>query len=953
MASVSSASVIASNPVSAKEVQRLQEVLFTVIKSSKAGGDQNWTHNAQNLPKGKYFVTAQNLEKYYKGLCDLVAVDGMCGMMERNEPRMPIIVDNDFDFEPDPDTGNNPPIMYEDWVVTEQVKAYQETIKTYFETKGDKSQICCVFEKKGGYMKKGAVHNGFHLMFPFAVTDCQDQHDIAKVVITTLNKRGVLDKMRKKDIKPEGWEKILDPGLPEKTWVQYGCRKDSNSEAYKLTAIYDHNMQKISVAQTFDPSHLRFVTDRMIPLSFFSTHPPEYYLPVFLSIRAWDAYVPLKESIKAILPNEQQRKKAAKAKAKPLAPASATTTNERKAKMKEAQELMVMLSKVRSHSYDTWMPVGWALYTVSGGTKDGLALWITFSQQSDKFEDGYCETQWETMSAGNWTIGSLKFWAQQDSPEIYKKWRETEEGDLLVKALSQTNYDVAKFISKMYEGHYTCASLKGMLWYEFKDHHWMITDKGASLYGKISTEVVHRLDRYRTEVSKKIEDAKDDEEKERLKGRIDNISKTEKKLKDTTYKNKVMVEMSVLFFDPYFLGKLDDNPELLVCKNGVLDVKLGSLRPGVPDDFCSKTTNIEFPTHYTSNSPEVRAMEDYLSKVFPDPGVCKYIKRFSASVLRGGNPSKILPQWVGPQGNNSKSIYTDFFVQSLGQYCIKFPSTFFTGKSTNIGSCTPELARAQGARIGFIQEPDGTEKINISRAKELTGGDSVMIRMLYQEPRDIKMMMKWVIVCNKALSIPSNEPAICGRMKLVPFDAYFARKKSEVPATVEEQMAKKIFYADPFFQDKVPRLAPAFLWLMWNELPNFLKSEEEGGGLCEPEAVTLATEAYTRDSDTYAHFAGDKIEMVPGSKLTIVKLYKEFTSWHKSFFPGIQIPPRTEVRDSLNRIWKKPTSTESWLGMALRADEAEMDQAVAPMVAQEDIGAVPVVAIGSSAVKAK
>jgi phage/plasmid-associated DNA primase len=920
-----------SSVADAKRIDAIQKTLFDILKGSRVGGDQNYTHNAMALPKGKFMITQQNVAPYYRALCDLVEVDGQCGIMEKDEPRMPVIVDNDFDFEPEPTTGAHPPIMYEHWVVTEEIKAYQEAIKQYCDVKNNKSYICCVFEKPGGYMKKGAVHNGFHLMFPFAVTDADDQQaTLTPLVKTILKKRGILEKMKAKDVKPEGWDLILDPGLPKKTWIQYGCRKDSNSSAYKLTAIYDHNMQQISVADAFDPRELRYVHDNMVPMSFFDGRPPEYFLPIFLSVRAWDSYIPLKDEIKALMPTEAARKKRI-AKVKAVAPpVSAHSSVERKAKLKEIKELMEMLHKRRADGYDTWMPVGWALYTITNGSTDGLELWNDFSKRSEKFEDGKCDEQWESMTLGNWSIGSLKYWAQEDSPEKYKAWRKTEEGCLMNKALSLSNFDVAKFVQKMYEGRFACASLRHVMWYEFKNHRWHTTDKGASLYDKMSNQVVDRLDQYCAELSAQIVSLEDEEEKELLKARITKIYKLQGKLKDTTFKNKMMSELSVLYFDPHFLERLDNNVDLLVFNNGVLDVKLGALRPGIPEDYCSKCTKIDFPVNYNKDTPEVREMEDYLRKVFPTDGLRKYFKRFAASTLRGGNPSKILPEWVG-QGDNSKSAITECFVQMYGDYCVKLPSTFFTGKSGQSSACTPELERAQGARIGFIQEPDGSEKLNLSKAKEVTGEPSIYSRGLYKEGRDVKMMMKWIIVCNIPLKIPSNERAIWGRLRLLPFLATFCRDPRDVPTSIEEQYRLGLFPADPFFNDKIPRLAQAFAWLLWQEYPLFVKE-----GLCEPIEVTEATEQYRTDTDAYAHFIKEKIEPRKGAKLTVVKLFKTFAAWYKINFPSIQVPARTEMRDSVNRLFKKPLPTETWFDIDIKPDEGiDMDNL---LVVQVDVG---------------
>ena len=918
-----------------KRVDQVQKALLELMKGCRANGDQNYTHNAQVAPKGKFFVSNQQVYSMYSSLCELVSLGGISGLMEKDGDRMPVIADNDFDFPPDEKTPENPPNVYEPFVVTEQIKAHQEGIKQYFQVKNPRSLICCVLEKEHGYMKKGLVHNGFHLHFPFANTDANDQQNtIYPFVKRTLEQRGILEKMQHQDVKPEKWGKILDPGLPKKTWIMYGCRKDSTSLPYRLTAIYDHEMNPLTVAEAFDPKELTFVKTGMLPLTFFATHPPEYYLPIFLSVRAWDAFIPLKDEIKALLPSELARgKRTARAKIAIApaggAPASVNTNAERANQMKDVRVLTEMLSSQRADSYDTWMHVLWCLFNITYGGSEGLALAIDFSKKSAKFEDGKVEELWETMTMGNYTMGSLRMWAQQDNPEGYKKWASTEQGSLMVKALSLSNYDVANFIHKMYRDRFLCASLSHVMWYEFKKHRWCKTDKGAGLYAKFSVEVVSRLERYRTELSQSIESSGDEEEKDRLKERILKIGKLEGKLKDTSYKNKLMAELSVLFYDPLFLTRMDDDNDLLVCNNGVLDFKLGLtkadklpvLRAGVPEDYCSKSTGIDFPVNYTYDTQEVKEMLDFLHKVLGSKECQEYFLCFAASVLRGGNPNKTLPQWVGASGNNAKSATTQFFVDSLGDYCIKFPPSYFTGKAEQAGACTPADVRAQGGRIGFIQEPGAGEKLNTVKLKERTGGDSYYVRGLYKEGHDIKNCLKYVIVANRAIPIPSNDTATQGRIKVVPFMTTFCNDPRDVPETIEEQFAKGLFRADPFFNDKIPRLAPAFLWLAWQTYPKLMAN---GGVMPYCKEVAAATADYLEDVDTFRSFLKEKVEAKPGNKLKIVKAYKSFTMWWKTNYPSVMIPDRIEVRESLNRIFKKPLQLEEWLDIDIKMDENEL-----------------------------
>src|ERR1700746_2253830 len=53
----------------AKRAEAVQQALFSILKGSRPGkDDQNYTHNAQSLPKGKFRIDNKNLYSYYSSL---------------------------------------------------------------------------------------------------------------------------------------------------------------------------------------------------------------------------------------------------------------------------------------------------------------------------------------------------------------------------------------------------------------------------------------------------------------------------------------------------------------------------------------------------------------------------------------------------------------------------------------------------------------------------------------------------------------------------------------------------------------------------------------------------------------------------------------------------------------------------------------------------------------------
>ena len=74
----------------------------------------------------------------------------------------------------------------------------------------------------------------------------------------------------------------------------------------------------------------------------------------------------------------------------------------------------------------------------------------------------------------------------------------------------------------------------------------------------------------------------------------------------------------------------------------------------------------------------------------------------------------------------------EFFEECFGDYCCKLPISLLTQKRKASGSAEPEMAKTKGKRFVNTQEPSKGSKINGGLLKELTGGDKISTRALYE-----------------------------------------------------------------------------------------------------------------------------------------------------------------------------------------------------------------------------
>ena len=185
-----------------------------------------------------------------------------------------------------------------------------------------------------------------------------------------------------------------------------------------------------------------------------------------------------------------------------------------------------------------------------------------------------------------------------------------------------------------------------------------------------------------------------------------------------------MKEAKELFYDPdlKFLDLLDSDPYLLCFKNGVLDIKEKRFRPGRPDDYLEKFTNIDYiPLDRIKHKKTIDEINDFMAKLFPREQQRIYMWEHLASIILGVNLSQKMHIYIG-SGSNGKSVLTDLLSQCLGDYYAVVPISLISQARQKQGSASPDIVALKGLRMAVMQEPSKNDQINDGAMKELTSG---------------------------------------------------------------------------------------------------------------------------------------------------------------------------------------------------------------------------------------
>lgn len=877
------------------------------LREMKAPNDPAHTHVSMGTPRGIY-AFGSKMKDFWK-IYDLsLSQKKPMYLAENPGKETPILVDIDLRVKKSilSKDDEQRPHLYTDDQVEEVVSAYQQAIHEVVDfsnvdaDKRDAAYTCVLLEKKPYETEIGGekyIKNGFHLHFPKLFLDkkAQEVYIIPKVKERV---NGLFDNIGAKD--------FLDTNSINVHWLLYGSRKQNNMP-YKATKCFLKDAEEVTLEEGLSD----YICSRYpgeAPDDVDCEGRVKAMLPRILSIFLYDRanryfYNP-KPSVTT-----------------PLMKTFEMVKNKRKQydndsvekQLQEAQQLIGMMSSSRADDRSTWLRVGFCLWQISGGDDDGFSLWLEFSEQSDKFDESECLSLWQKMRPNNFTIGTLKYYAKQDSPEEYEKMIDEKTHHLVIQAVNGCHNDVAKILNNEYGNEFVCTSISNKEWYQFKDHIWKQLDKGTRLRERISDDngiIIKQLKSKRRDVYSALEDLEEnDPEKKDCDKKLKKMNDLIRQCKATPFKNHVMVESQEVFYNPEFYNLLNKNPYLVAFKNGIYDFENDIFRDGNPEDYISVALPIEYMDYGSVDHPDVMEVDDFFQKVFPDREVRDYFLDQACHVFVGGNHHKVILFWTG-EGNNGKTVTQTLFEKMLGKLAVKFSTSLLTGKKANLGAANPEMARAgDGVRWAVMDEPNADEMISSGTLKGLTGNDSYWARDLFQkgkETREIQPMFKLHMICNKLPAIKDADKATWNRIRVIPFESTF-KPEQECPHDFEEQINQKVFPMDKNFTDKIPKMTQPLAWYLIQRWRAIRKLEP-----VEPEKVKVATDMYRQENDIYKQFEQQCVFQKKESRLTPATLYSHFKEWFREECPNHITPTRSAVRQHFVTQWGELEKGKYW-----------------------------------------
>ena len=595
--------------------------------------------------------------------------------------------------------------------------------------------------------------------------------------------------------------------------------------------------------------------------------------------------------------------------------------------LKDTYAYTMILTEEYYSKYEKWIKVGWALHN---NTEHPLyfMIWVKFSSQWSKFKWNQVDElfdRWKDFETTGLTQASIRYWAKESDISSYLAIKNQSTEKLIeICFRDECTTDIAKLAKHLWYENFRCTIVTKNEWYKFDEHRWKKNDGGVGLRNNLSNKLSElfssknstNTETLKQQTQKCIMKQGDDTKHDEAQSGLANSMRLSKQCRDSTDKNRIMRDCRDIFHDDKLYENLDENPNLLCCKNGIVDFEEKCFRPGKPDDYCSKCTKIKYiklDRNKKKHRDAIASLDKFMSELFVDIDLRKYMWEHLASCLIGNNTNQTFNIWSGC-GGNGKSVLADLMQMILGDYFTTLRKEYYTQKQVGSGGANSDLASIKGTRMVVSQEPSKGEFIYEGAMKELVAGnDTISAREIYREKVTFKPQATIIMTCNNLPRFRSNDRGTWRRVRKLDFDSTFIPPEDGVPSTCPADME---FVADKEFGKRLKTLAPYFLSML---VEIAMKTKGNVSHKCEK--VLSASKKYRQSQDYLSLFFEEKITKGEADdKISKNAIKREFIAWFKEEYPEQKKPPSSEIVEFLDIKCGKYKKA-GWWGWKIKYDD--------------------------------
>ena len=387
-----------------------------------------------------------------------------------------------------------------------------------------------------------------------------------------------------------------------------------------------------------------------------------------------------------------------------------------------------------------------------------------------------------------------------------------------------------------------CPEVKS--WYTYSDGAWR-KDTGALLVAEKIKEFYRLMSLYCGEIA--------NEERRAA------YMKFVLKMGDRRFRDRLMKDAAgILLIEA---REFDADPYLINCRNGTYDLKTMTFREHDWRDFLTMQAEVE----YTLRDVSCPRWEQFISEVTcGDAEKADYLQRALGYSMVGTANEECMFILHGKTTRNGKSTMLSAIHHLLGDYATVSPVSIIckTDRARSAEAANPMLRALKGKRVVTMAESNQYGKLDEETIKQLTGGEEITARGLYETPVTFLPQFALWLSCNDLPAVRDRSLFASDRIRVIEFDRHFSAAEQDKGLKAEFQTQEA--------------MRGIFAWL----IEGYFKYRRFG--LDMPEQMRKIVRQYAADNDVVLEFLRDKCERVDGARVRSKSLYDAFKIWSRS-----------------------------------------------------------------------
>lgn len=309
--------------------------------------------------------------------------------------------------------------------------------------------------------------------------------------------------------------------------------------------------------------------------------------------------------------------------------------------------------------------------------------------------------------------------------------------------------------------------------------------------------------------------------------------------------------------------------------------------------------------HTISKDIKCDRWEQFIEEVTQgDKAKADFLQRSLGYSMLGMSNEECMFILHGKTTRNGKSTLLNTIETMLGDYAKVAPVGMICrgDRQKDSEAASPTLAGLKGKRFVTMSESNEYGRLDEEKIKQLTGGEEISARALYQSAITFKPQFTLWLSCNDLPMVTDKSLFASDRIKVIEFNRHF--KPSEQDVHLKGELCEQ------------SSMSGIFMWLV----RGYKKYKKRG--LEMSDSLRKVVSKYEKDNDLVLQFLESRCEQSENSVIKAKDLYTAFKIWAKS--EGTHIMSARKLNSEMERHpeWFERKSTSNgfmiYWGLKLR-----------------------------------